>query len=127
MFDFRQAYDGWFNKSDFGILRYLNHLALAYLFWAAAGTHGHRLVAGGAGLAARIWDEFVTIVMKVGQQSLAVFVFSMGLARANGYLLDLIGRNGFTWTLINLTGFGLCIACAYTAGWFKSQPWRVQR
>lgn len=127
VFDFRQTYDGWFNKSDFGILRYLNHLAIAYLFWVAAGTHGARLVASGRGLASRIWDEFVTVVMKVGQQSLAVFIFSMGLARVNGYLLDVIGRNGFTWTLINMTGFGLCIACAYGAGWFKSQPWRAKR
>ncbi|WP_179379970.1 OpgC family protein [Jannaschia marina] len=125
--DVRQALSGWFNKSDFGLLRYLNHLAIAYLFWVAAGTQGKRLVAKGTSLAARIWDEFVTIVMKVGQQSLAVFIFSMGLARVNGYLLDVIGRNGFTWTLINLTGIGLCIACAYGVAWFKSQPWRAKR
>ncbi len=127
IFDWRQANRPWFDKSDFAILHYAHFLALAYLCWAAAGEGGHRLIAAGHGLAARIWDEFVAIVMKVGQQSLAVFVFSMVLARVNGYLLDLIGRNGFTWALVNLTGFGLLIACAYGAGWFKSQPWRAKR
>ncbi len=126
-FDFREASRGWFNKSDFGILRYLNHLAIAYLAWVAAGTHGARLIAGGRGSAARVWNEFVTIIMTVGQQSLAVFIFSMGLARVNGYLLDVLGATGFTSTLLNLTGFGLCVGCAYGVGWFKSQPWRVRR
>ncbi|MEM8823892.1 MAG: OpgC domain-containing protein [Pseudomonadota bacterium] len=127
VFDWRQANRPWFDKSDHGPLHYLHFLALAYICWAAAGQGGHRLIATGRGIASRIWDEFVAVVMKVGQQSLAVFVFSMVLARVNGYLLDLIGRNGFTWALINLTGFGLLIACAYVAGWFKSSPWRSKK
>jgi len=64
--------------------------------------------------------------MKVGQQSLAVFIFSMVLARVNGFVLDNIGRDALTWTIVNLTGFGLLILCAYGAGWFKSQPWRAR-
>ncbi|WP_371154085.1 OpgC family protein [Jannaschia sp. 2305UL9-9] len=127
VFDWRQDNKAWFDKSDHAILHYVHFLALAYLFWAAAGEHGHRLVANGSGWAARIWDEFVTIVMKVGQQSLAVFVFSMVLSRVNGFLLDVIGRTAGTWALINLTGFGLLVACAYGAGWFKSQPWRARK
>ncbi|GIT92024.1 membrane protein [Jannaschia pagri] len=127
VFDWRQANKAWFDKSDHAILHYVHFLALAYLAWAAAGDGGRRLIATGQGLAARIWDEVVTIVMKVGQQSLAVFIFSMVLARVNGYLLDIIGRSAGTWALINLTGFGLLIACAYGAGWFKSQPWRVKK
>ncbi|MCK0166735.1 OpgC domain-containing protein [Jannaschia sp. S6380] len=127
VFDWRQAHGGWFDKSDHGILHYAHFLALAYLAWALAGAGGHRLVATGQGALARLWDEFVAVVMKVGQQSLAVFVFSMVLARINGYLLDVIGRSAGTWALINLTGFGLLVACAYGAGWFKSQPWRVRR
>ena len=124
IYDFRQAFGGWFDKSDFGLLRYLNHLAIAYLFWVAAGERGRRLVAAGRRGAGAAWNAFVEIVMTVGQQSLAVFVFSMGLARVNGYLFDVLGGNAFTWTLINMTGFGLCIGCAYGVAWFKSQPWR---
>ncbi|MGB3556132.1 MAG: OpgC domain-containing protein [Jannaschia sp.] len=127
VFDWRQANSGWFSKSDHGVLHYVHFLALAYLAWTAAGEGGHRLIARGAGLAARIWDEIVAIVMKVGQQSLAVFVFSMILARINGYLLDLIGRSAGTWALVNLTGLGLLVACAYGAGWFKAQPWRSRK
>ncbi|UWQ16415.1 OpgC family protein [Jannaschia sp. M317] len=127
IFDWRQANKVWFDKSDHAILHYLHFLALAYLAWAAAGQGGHRLIASGQGALARLWDEFVAIVMKVGQQSLAVFVFSMVLARINGFILDVIGRSAGTWALVNLTGFGLLIACAYGAGWFKSQPWRVKR
>jgi hypothetical protein len=127
VFDWRQANRPWFDKSDFAILHYLHFLALAYICWAAAGEGGHRLIARGTGLAARAWDAFVAIVMKVGQQSLAVFIFSMVLARINGYLLDVIGRDAGTWALINLTGFGLLIACAHVAAWFKSQPWRGTR
>jgi len=26
--------------------------------------------------------------------------------------------------LVNLTGFGVLVAVAYIAGWYKSQPWR---
>jgi len=127
VFDWREANRGWFSKSDHGPLHYLHFLSLAYLAWTAAGEGGHRLIALGRGLRAKIWDEVVLTIMKVGQQSLAVFVFSMVLARVNGYLLDLIGRTGFTWTLINLTGCGLLVACAYGAGWFKAQPWRARR
>ncbi|PWJ13789.1 OpgC family protein [Jannaschia seohaensis] len=127
VFDWRQAHRPWFDKSDFGPLHYVHFLALGYLCWIAAGEGGKRLIASGSGLASAIWDGFVRIVMKVGQQSLAVFVFSMFLARVNGWLIDVIGESGWTWALVNLTGFGLLIGCAYGAGWFKSQPWRIKR
>ena len=127
VFDWREANRAWFDKSDHAILHYLHFLALAYVAWVAAGEGGHRLVASGRGRLAGIWNGAVGIVMTVGQQSLAVFVFGMALARVNGWLLDVIGRDLWTWTLINLTGFGLLIGCAVVAGWFKSQPWRSAR
>ena len=126
VFDWRQANKAWFDKSDHAILHYVHFLALAYVCWAAAGRGGHRLVAAGRSVPSRVWDATVAVVMKVGQQSLAVFVFSMVLARVNGYLLDVLGRDATTWTVINLTGFGLLVACAHVAGWFKAQPWRVR-
>ncbi len=108
-------------KTDFGILRYGHFLALAYLAWAAAGEGGRRLVSSGA------WGRFVTTVQKVGQQSLAVFLTSMVLAQMGGAVLDFIGRQTFTFALVNITGFGILIATAYITGWYKSQPWRGQR
>ena len=124
VFDWRDANRPWFDKSSFAILHYAHFLAVAYLAWVLAGVRGHRLVSQGASAFARIRNEAVEVVMKVGQQSLAVFIASMILARVNGYLLDVIGRNWGTFALINMTGIGLIVACAYVAGWFKSQPWR---
>ncbi|WP_299840483.1 OpgC family protein [uncultured Jannaschia sp.] len=126
VFDWREANRPWFDKSSFAILHYVHFLAIAYLAWVLAGIRGRRLVSEGGGTLARTWNDAVAVVMKVGQQSLAVFIASMILARVNGYLLDVIGRNWGTFALINMTGIGLLIACAYVAGWFKSQPWRAK-
>ena len=119
-FDFR-------DKTDFSILRYIHFLSLAYVFWVLAGEGGSRLRALSAGAAGQIPQQLMAIITKVGQQSLAVFVFSMAVARLLGFVLDQIGRNAGTFALVNLGGFVLIIAVAYTAGWFKSQPWRAKR
>lgn len=121
--DWREAHGAWFDKSDLGPLRYVHFLALGYLAWAACGEGGLRLIglARGAGRLPVAW------ITKVGQQSLAIFVFSMALARINGFVLDLIGRDALTSALVNLAGFALLIAVAYGAGWFKSAPWKGAR
>ena len=111
-------------KTDFGILRYLHFLALAYLAWVVVGEGGRRLYATGTGTGAHIWSVVLMLITKVGQQSLAVFVASMALARLLGFVLDQIGRTAGTFALVNLFGFCLIILVAYTAAWFKSQPWR---
>jgi hypothetical protein len=113
------------NKSDFAILRFVHFLALAYLAYVAAGEGGRRLKATGDGLGARVWRFLLTVTSKVGQQSLAVFVFSMALARIIGFALDQTGRNPIKVALANLIGFAIITGVAYTAGWFKSHPWRA--
>ena len=122
--DWRIAHRGWFNKSDFGILRYAHFLALAYLCWVAAGDGGQRLIAQGSGLAARVWDTVLAMILKVGQQSLAVFVFSMFFARLSGFVMDQVGRTTWTMTVANFVGFAALIGVAYGVSWFKSHPWR---
>ena len=111
-------------KSDFGLFRYLHFLSLSYLAWVAVGEGGARLqrLAAAPG-----WSGALAVITKVGQQSLAVFVFSMASARLLGFVLDQIGRTPMTWALVNLSGFALIILCAYTAAWFKAQPWKVKR
>lgn len=117
----------WREKTDFGLLRYAHFLSLAYLGWVAAGAGGKRLIASGHSLAARTWAVLLKLITKVGQQSLAVFVFSMALARFIGFALDQTDRAVMTTAFANLVGFFLIIVCAYTAAWFKSQPWRAKK
>jgi len=101
-------------------------LALAYLAWVAAGDKGARLLARGTGAAARFWSGALAVILKVGQQSLAVFVASMFMARVMGFALDVLGRSLAATLLVNLIGAAILIAVAYGAGWFKSQPWRAK-
>lgn len=114
----------WITKSDFGILRYIHFLSLAYLFWVLAGEGGSRLIASGATAASRVWGQIVHIIMKVGQQSLAVFIFSMVFARIMGFAMDQIGRSTLTVTLTNFVGIGALIAVAYFVAWIKAAPWK---
>lgn len=125
--DWRIANSDLFNKSDFGILRYVHFLSLAYLCWAAAGDGGARLRAVGSGLVSRLWTPLLAMILKVGQQSLAVFVFSMFFARLSGFVMDQVGRSTANMVLANLVGFAALIAVAYTVAWFKGHPWRVAR
>ena len=92
-----------------------------------AGEHGHRLIASGHGAAARIWQTLLAVITKVGQQSLAVFVFSMAAARLIGVGLDLSGRDVASVFIANMIGFAMIIGVAYLAGWFKSQPWKSKK
>lgn len=114
-------------KTDFGILRYLHILSLAYLAWLVAGEGGRHLKSVAAGAAGRFWQTVLKLITKVGQQSLAVFVFSMAVARLLGFVLDQIGRTSLNVALVNLFGFAMLIGVAYTAAWFKSQPWRARK
>ena len=52
-------------KTDFGLMRYLHFLSLAYLAWVAVGPGGARLVAMSQG--AGRW--LLAVITKVGQQS----------------------------------------------------------
>lgn len=105
-------------KTDYGILRHVHFLAIAYLAWIAAGEGGYRLIASGA------WGKFVRLVQKVGQQSLAVFLTSLVVAQSMGIIRDQLGNTPMNQALTNLTGFAILIATAYTVAWFKSSPWK---
>ena len=113
-----------FAKTDFGPLRYVHFLALAYLGFVLAGDGGARLRPAGAGLAARAWRGLVGVITRVGQQSLAVFLVSMFLARVTGFVWDNTGVTPASVTLGNVSGFAILIAAAYGVGWVKSQPWK---
>lgn len=120
----RRANQIWINKTDFGLLRYVHFLALAYLGYAIAGDGGHRLIAKGQRGIPFVWRWVVKMITKVGQQSLAVFVFSMVMGRVLGMAMDEIGRNTAVVTFANLFGWALLICVAFGVAWIKGQPWR---
>ncbi len=118
------------HKSNFGLFRYIHFLALAYLSWAAVGEAGRLLTVG------TWWPQVVAVIRKVGQQSLAVFVTSMALARFMGVALDEMRDGKRAWEvdydwinvlIVNLVGFAIIIATAYFVGWIKGQPWKTAK
>ncbi len=105
------------DKTSFGLLRLVHFLALAYVAFHLVGEKGHRLT--NPALA-----PVIALLSKVGQQSLAVFVTGMVLARMLGIALDHLGRDSLTTALANLAGFAILVATAYGVAWFKSPPWK---
>jgi hypothetical protein len=106
------------DKTDFGILRYVHFLALAYLVWVAAGPSGHNLTS------TPIMRTLTNVFTRVGRQSLAVFASSIVLARVLGALLFALGSSAGTAFLVNVLGF----VAIYTVAWLtdiaKSEPWK---
>lgn len=122
----RDANGVLFNKTHAGILRYLHFLAMAYLAVTLAGPGGRRLRAQGTGILATVARGTVAQVVRIGQQSLAVFVFSMWLALMLGFALDFTAARGWVPTIAaNLGGVALLLAVAHLAAWMKSAPWKT--
>jgi hypothetical protein len=120
------ALDAWFFRNiplvhgdRVGLLQIAHLVALIVLIWAAIGPRAREWLSRDLVLMA------VPIIRKVGTQSLAVFMVSIPLARFNGWLLDIVGRDVWSRAAINLAGFAALIAVAYAVSWFKSQPWRA--
>lgn len=116
--DWRREWSFLFNKSSFGILRYVHFLALAYLAWVAVGPGGVRLQRSGMA------GAVIATVSQVGQQSLAVFAASMVMARVLGAFLDLAGGGALATLMVNAAGFALIITVARLAAFFKAKPWK---
>ena len=103
-------------KTDEGLLRYIHFMATVYLAWYLAGEHGSNLK-GAA----------VDVMIKVGQQTLAVFLTGLVVAHALGIFLDRLGRGFFVTGFANLLGLAILVAAAYLTAWFKSSPWLEAR
>lgn len=112
--DFRELIWELRDKTDFGILRYLHFLALAYLAVALVKGRERYLLM-----------DWAKPIITVGQNSLAVFLLSMGLARVGGMALDQIGREPLTYALVNLGGMAILTGFAYWCTLLKRQPWRA--
>ncbi|MEM8571487.1 MAG: OpgC domain-containing protein [Pseudomonadota bacterium] len=115
------------SKTSFGILRYLHFLSLAYVAWVLVGEGGRRLIASRDGILGRIWARALAAIITVGQQSLAIFVFSMVLSQYLGILLLYLGRVSPYIAFVNILGIALVIGVAYFVAWVKMHPWRTKK
>lgn len=100
-------------KTNFGLLRWLHFLALAYI--AVTAIKGREWL---------LRTRVAAPIVKTGQQALPVFLLSMSLAYVGGIFLDQVGRSAWSWTLVNALGFAILIGAAYMFSWFKSAPWK---
>ena len=106
------------DKTDFGLLRYIHFLALAYLAWLAAGAAGENLSR------TPFMQGLSRILIRVGQQSLAVFASSIVLARVLGAFLNELGSGFWASLFVNVLGFFCIYAVANIAAFSKSEPWK---
>lgn len=109
----REVIWGLQEKTDFGLLRYLHFLALAYIAIAIVNPR-----------IAALRGDWARPIITVGQNSLAVFLLSMGLARVAGMALDQIGRSTLSAALVNMAGLSIIVGFAYWCTMLKKQPWR---
>jgi hypothetical protein len=103
-------------KTDFGPARYAHVLAMAFLGLALLDRFPEFLR----------WRGFEPVV-KVGQQTLPVFLSTLVLSWSAGMFLDVVERTPAHVALANLAGFALMLAVAHITGFYKSQPWRRPR
>jgi len=130
LLEWRESIRSLIWKTDFGLFRYLHFLAVGYLAWVAVGEGGKRLISDG------LWGKFVAVVKTVGQQSLAIFLFSMVFAQMIGYTFYppvdhpfhiTAPDSNWRWlhsTIVNIGGMITLVLVAYMVAWFKKQPWR---
>jgi hypothetical protein len=109
------------DKTDFGFLRYVHFLALAYLAWLAAGLGGEKLTR------TPFMQGLTRIFGRVGQQSLAVFASSIVLARVLGAVLNALGSGFWASLFVNVLGFFCIYAIANLVAFSKSEPWRTPK
>lgn len=117
--DWRRDWVILYDKTHFGLLRYVHFLALAYLGWVAAGPAGARLTAS-----ARM-RQVTAAVALIGSQSLGVFAVSMVLARVLGAFLRLYEFDPLAVLILNLIGLAVILATAWGLRWVKSAPWAL--
>ena len=109
------------DKTDFGFLRYVHFLALAYLAWLAAGLAGENLTR------TAFMQGLTRILTRVGQQSLAVFASSIVLARVLGAILNELGSGFWASLFVNVLGFFCIYAIANLVAFSKSEPWKIPK
>ncbi|MGY6276526.1 OpgC family protein [Methylomonas sp. MgM2] len=110
---FREDWKPLLSKGHEGILRYLHFLAMAYLVNSFMYARQHWLQSKPAGL-----------IIRMGQQSLPVFMFGTCLSCVGGMLLDGTQADLIDSLWINLAGLGLMVTLANFLNWLDKKPWK---
>ena len=97
------------DKTHLGAFRYAHFLAVAYLAFLMAGEGGQAL---------RGW--FVEAMMRVGRQTLAVFLAGLVFAQLLGVALDRFGGGPLMQIAVNVGGGLGLYAVAITVDYFKN-------
>jgi hypothetical protein len=102
------------STTQFSVLRLIHFLCLAYLAFGLINRWQGEIAQA----------AILRPVIRVGQQTFAVFLVSVPLAWSMGMMLDVTGRDPLALALVNLGGIATALAVAAVTGWFKSHPWR---
>jgi hypothetical protein len=113
----------YYDKSNFGLLRYFHFLLLAYVAYALAGPQG----AGLTRWRNPVWQTILRLVTLVGSHALPAFLAGVVLSVSIGVAFNLLGQSALATVLVNLTAFAALIGVARGTAWFKSAPWERPR
>lgn len=102
------------DKSHLGLLRWVHLLALAYLMNQLFKWKPQWLTMG-----------LPRWIIRMGQQSLPIFLCCMSLSYIGGIALDWSGRDEASVTMVNLAGIGLMLLTAQALAWLDSKPWKL--
>lgn len=104
----------WLDKTQFGLLRGVHFLALAYVVRSLLKEREHWL----AGRVARP-------ILRMGSQSLPVFAVAMALSYIGGMVFDRLGHGWLGLSVVNIGGGAGLMLSASLMAWLKSRPWRM--
>lgn len=109
------ALQPWLDKTHFGPLRLVHFLALAYLVTMFLRNREHWLQ-----------SRIARAIIKMGQQSLPIFIVTMALSYVGGMMLDQFGHTATVLAAVNLGGCAFLLLTARGMAWLKSGPWKRQ-
>jgi hypothetical protein len=112
--ELRARLEPFLDKSHLGLLRWVHLLALAYLMNQLFKWKPQWLTMG-----LPVW------IIRMGQQSLPIFLCCMSLSYVGGIALDWLGRDATSIAMINLAGIGLMLATAKVLAWLDRKPWKL--
>lgn len=111
--DIRAMLEPYIIKTNFGILRWVHFLTLAYVINYLLRRESHWLNS-------YLAQKFILM----GQQGLPIFSLGMLLSYVAGMLIDYLGDTLPNILLVNLLGILLMLNTAYFLRWLKTTVWK---